>query len=333
MRELALFAGGGGGLLGSELIGFRTRCAVEIDPKAIDTLLRRQADGSLPRFPVWDDVCTFDGRHWKGDIDVVTGGFPCTDISSAGQGGGIVGKNSRLFFEMLRIIEEVRPVLVFAENSPQLRTKGLGAVLTGLARLGYDARWGVLGARDIGANHHRRRMWIVAANTNRGGKRIQSIHAKMARASTITRMAERPTDASIFGEASRDVSRGVEASIPDAQGETVGCASSRHSSNTNGTTLWEQQGRCRWAQREGKTFTRITDWWDIPRFARVDDGGPNRVDFKRAVAEMEDAGMAEKPRDRNARVVMTGNMQVPAVAALAWEILSDGLAGYRAEGE
>ena len=101
LRELALFAGGGGGLLGSELIGFSTRCAVEIDPASIDTLLRRQTDGSLPVFPVWDDVRTFDGRNWKGDIDVVTGGFPCQDISTAGQRKGLTGPRSRLFFEII----------------------------------------------------------------------------------------------------------------------------------------------------------------------------------------------------------------------------------------
>ena len=85
MNELALFAGAGGGILGGRLLGWRTICAVEIDPYARDVLLARQNDGCLPPFPVWDDVRTFDGRPWRGVVDVVSCGFPCQDISSEGK--------------------------------------------------------------------------------------------------------------------------------------------------------------------------------------------------------------------------------------------------------
>jgi DNA (cytosine-5)-methyltransferase 1 len=141
MRELALFAGAGGGLLGSRLLGWSTRCAVEIDPYCRSVLLARQRDGCLDRFPIWDDIRTFDGHPWRGEIDVVSGGFPCQDISSAGRGAGLSGERSGLWSEMLRVIGEIQPTFVFAENSPYLRTRGLGAVLQGLAHLGYDARW------------------------------------------------------------------------------------------------------------------------------------------------------------------------------------------------
>ena len=100
MNELALFAGGGGGILGTKILGWRTVCAVEIDPHARNLLLSRQRDGMLPRFPIWDDVQTFDGRGWEGQIDVVTGGFPCQDISAAGRGAGIEGDQSGLWVEM-----------------------------------------------------------------------------------------------------------------------------------------------------------------------------------------------------------------------------------------
>ncbi len=171
LNELALFAGGAGGMLGTQLLGWRTRCAVEIDPPARNMLLRRQRDGFLPTFPVWDNVLTFDGRPWKGTIDVITGGFPCTNISSAGNGEGITGEDSKLFFAMLRIIEEVRPRFVFAENSPDLRTKGLGVVVEGLTRLGYMGRHGVLGAWHLGANQRRNRIWIAA---HLAGERLPS---------------------------------------------------------------------------------------------------------------------------------------------------------------
>src|SRR3954462_15521300 len=103
MRELALFAGAGGGILGGKLLGWRTVCAVELDPYCRRVLLARQRDGWLPRFPVWDDVRTFDGRRWGGAVDVVSGGFPCTDISAAGRGAGIDGEASGLWREMARI--------------------------------------------------------------------------------------------------------------------------------------------------------------------------------------------------------------------------------------
>jgi len=149
-------------LLGSHILGWRTVCAVDLAPYARSILLARQRDGMLDRFPIWDDVCTFDGRPWRGSVDVVSGGFPCQDISAAGRGLGLAGARSGLWREMLRVVDEVRPRFVFAENSPRLRTLGLGTVLEGLAGLGYDSRWCVLGARHVGAPHWRDRMWILA---------------------------------------------------------------------------------------------------------------------------------------------------------------------------
>jgi len=118
MHELALFAGAGGGILGGRLLGWRTICAVEWDPYAASVLLRRQDDGILEPFPVWDDVRTFDGKPWRGLVDVVSGGFPCQDISVAGGGAGIDGERSGLWSEMARVVGEVRPKFVFVENSP-----------------------------------------------------------------------------------------------------------------------------------------------------------------------------------------------------------------------
>ena len=162
MRELALFAGAGGGILGGKLLGWRTVCAVEVDAYCRSVLLARQRDGVLDRFPIWDDVRTFDGKPWRGAVDVVSGGFPCQDISIAGSGGGLDGERSGLWVEMARIICEVGPRFVFVENSPMLTSRGLGRILGDLARMGFDARWGVLGADAIGAPQHRARIWILA---------------------------------------------------------------------------------------------------------------------------------------------------------------------------
>jgi len=166
MNELALFAGAGGGILGGHLLGWRTVCAVEWEPYPASVLVARQNDGLLPPFPVWDDVQTFDGRPWRGIVDVVSGGFPCQDISAAGRGEGIDGERSGMWREMARVIYEVGPRFVFVENSPMLTSRGLGVVLGDLASMGFDARWGVLGAVHVGAPHLRERIWVRAERRN-----------------------------------------------------------------------------------------------------------------------------------------------------------------------
>jgi DNA (cytosine-5)-methyltransferase 1 len=163
---LALFAGVGGGILGGHLLGWRTVAAVEIEDYPRRVLLQRQADGLLPRFPIWDDICTFDGKPWAGKVDVISGGFPCQDISAAGKGAGLDGERSGLWGEMARVIHEVQPRFVFVENSPMLTSRGLGRVLGDLAKMGFDAKWGVLGADAIGLPHHRERIWVLATNND-----------------------------------------------------------------------------------------------------------------------------------------------------------------------
>ena len=167
---MELFAGAGGGIYGGLLLGHTPVCAVEIVAKNREILLQRQRDGIMPRFPIWDEVRTFDGKPWRGIVDVVSGGFPCTDISAAGKGAGIDGEQSGLWREMARIVREVRPRYVFVENSPMLLTRGLGRVLGDLASLGYDCRWICLSAADCGAPHKRDRIWILA---DAGGGRLR----------------------------------------------------------------------------------------------------------------------------------------------------------------
>ncbi len=171
MNELALFAGIGGGILGSQKHGWQCVCAVEIDPYCRSVLMARQNEGLLLPFPIWDDVCTFDGIPWRRIVDVVSGGFPCQDISSAGKRAGIEGERSGLWSEMHRIVGEVRPRYVFVENVAALLVRGLDRVLADLAALRYDCQWGVLGAADVGAPHQRNRLWLLA--TDAAGKRLE----------------------------------------------------------------------------------------------------------------------------------------------------------------
>jgi DNA (cytosine-5)-methyltransferase 1 len=148
--------------LGGILLGHTCVCAVEIEPYRRGKLLQRQRDGILPRFPIWDDVLTFDGTPWQGKAEVVCGGFPCQDISLAGKGAGIGGTKSGLWKEFARVIGEVRPRYVFIENSPELVNRGLSTILCDLAEMGYNARWCCLDGNSVGLPQSRNRIWILA---------------------------------------------------------------------------------------------------------------------------------------------------------------------------
>ena len=170
MNELALFAGAGGGILGGHLLGWRTVCAVERDAYAAQVLAQRQNDGVLKPFPIWSDVCSFDGKPWRGVVDVISGGFPCQDISCAGKGAGIEGSKSGLWRQMARIVSEVRPRFVFVENSSLLIKRGAALVIGDLAEMGYDSQWCIVSASDCGAPHKRDRFWLVANPISERGR-------------------------------------------------------------------------------------------------------------------------------------------------------------------
>lgn len=160
MNELALFAGAGGGLLASKLLGITTICAVELDWYNRCVLTQRQNDGVLAPFPIWDDVCTFNGRPWRGRIDVVSGGFPCQAYSTAA-----AGKNNAddLWPEMRRIVADVAPRLVFAEN---VSKKAIDGAAEDLESMGYKTKCLELSAKDLGADHIRSRHWLLAHSNN-----------------------------------------------------------------------------------------------------------------------------------------------------------------------
>lgn len=248
MNELALFAGAGGGILGGKLLGWRTVCAVERNAYAAQVLAQRQNDGALEPFPIWSDVCSFDGKPWKVIVDVVSGGFPCQDISVAGKGVGIDGEKSGLWKHMARIIDEVRPRFVFLENSPLLVSRGLVRVLSDLAIMGFDAEWGIMGANDAGLHHNRKRIWIVAYADSYRSQGINTLSSSK----TCYSLASQGTDIErVLGQ----IQRGEANCIPES--------------------------------------------WIL----RASNGVAARVD----------------------RTVAIGNGQVPAVAAMAWRILTNAM--------
>jgi DNA (cytosine-5)-methyltransferase 1 len=169
MNELALCAGIGGSSLAGRVAGWRTVCAVEWDVYCQALLVERQETGDLPPFPIWDDVRTFDGRPWRGVVDIVTGGFPCQPFSAAGKRQG-KSDPRHLWPEIARIIGECCPGWVFLENVPQILSAGHGSVFTqvvgDLASFGYDVAWCSLSAGMVGAPHSRARVWIVGVDSN-----------------------------------------------------------------------------------------------------------------------------------------------------------------------
>jgi DNA (cytosine-5)-methyltransferase 1 len=283
MNELALFAGAGGGILGGHLLGWRTVCAVEWEAYPASVLCARQNDGFLPPFPVWDDVQTFDGKPWRGIVDVVSGGFPCQDISAAGKGAGIDGERSGMWGEMARIICEVQPRYAFVENSPMLTSRGLGRVLGDLASMGFDARWGVLGAADVGANHQRDRIWIVGKTTNAMRWRSQE-----------------QTDQQILeGKRSNQFQFGKSRNTSNVANtrEVRPCGKETEQGMARELRFAECGVDRNWWQREPESVPRTTQ----RNMGGVVDGLASRVDRLKAI----------------------GNGQVPLCAATAWRILND----------
>jgi DNA (cytosine-5)-methyltransferase 1 len=171
MNELALFAGAGGGILGGKLLGWRTVCAVEWEPYPASVLAARQNDKILPPFPIWDDVQTFDGKPWRGIVDVVSGGFPCQAYSTA-----TAGKNTAddLWPEMRRIVADVAPKYIFAENVSRI---AIDQAANDCESMGYKTKAISFSAKDLGADHIRERFWLLAyANDN--GELSGEINAK-----------------------------------------------------------------------------------------------------------------------------------------------------------
>jgi DNA (cytosine-5)-methyltransferase 1 len=334
MRELHLFAGAGGGILGGLLLGHRPVCAVEIDPYCRRVLRARQADGYLPaEMEIHDDVRTFDGGPWRGRVDVVAGGFPCQDISVAGKGAGLAGARSGLWWEMHRIICEVGPSYVFVENVAALTSRGLDAVLGSLADLGFDAEWQMLSAADCGAPHLRKRLWILARMADTDCRRREQRESAIGSFSVADASGADVPDAASGQDLGRE--RGVVAQAeggrqggdaaavvgraddPDADGRRRkgGEASRLRHNQPRG----DAHGLCQAADADGelreeqrqpepsgaaRACIERGGWWQAePALGRVADGMADRVGQLRAL----------------------GNGQVAVVAASAWRILEQRL--------
>ena len=160
LKVLDLFSGIGGFSLGLEAAGMETIAFCEIDP-----FCRKVLNKHWPDVPIYTDVRELTNERLESDglfPDIITGGFPCQDISYAGKGAGIEGKRSGLWTELARIIGEVRPRYAVLENVSALLSRGLERVTGDLAEIGYDCEWHCIPASYVGAPHRRDRIWIIA---------------------------------------------------------------------------------------------------------------------------------------------------------------------------
>lgn len=165
LKILDLFSGIGGFSLGLEATGgFETAAFCEIEEYP-----RKVLNKHWPDVPIYEDVRNVTAERLRSDgigrIDVVTGGFPCQDLSVAGKQAGINGERSGLWGELCRIIGDIRPSYAIVENVTALISgdngRWFGKVLGDLAEIGYDCEWHCISASELGAHHHRDRVWII----------------------------------------------------------------------------------------------------------------------------------------------------------------------------
>lgn len=262
MRELHLFAGIGGGILSGKLLGHRCVGAVEINAYCRQVLKARQREGILESFPIHEDVCTFDGKPWRGKVDVVCGGFPCQPWSTAGKRLGTADPR-HLWPEMARIIAEVRPAYVFAENVSLAAFEQPWRDLRGM---GYRVPPALqLGAVHVGAPHRRLRWWLLAADASSGGlERSSDSHAMHCISSR-----QRASEPFRMG--------GGVAALADACG--AGLAAPEQGGQGRGGPSRGDDEREAVAQR---------GWWTVePRVGRVAHGVPARVDRLKALGNAQ----------------------------------------------
>lgn len=161
LRLLDLFSGiGGFSYAADQLVGgFETVAFVEREP-----FCQKVLNLNWPSVPIYPDVTTFTAE--PGFCDVITAGFPCQDLRSAGKQAGLSGERSGLFYEVIRLAREIQPQFIVFENVANLVSHKDGEtfqeVLFQIARAGFDAEWAVVSARDVGACHLRKRVWIIA---------------------------------------------------------------------------------------------------------------------------------------------------------------------------
>lgn len=291
-RYASLFSGIGGGDLGAQILGWDARVYVEKEEFCQKVLKRRMQEGWIDEAPIWDDVQTFPGTEWRGEVDVLTAGFPCQPFSIAGnQKAGEDERN--LWPATKKQIRDIRPRIAFLENVPNLVRGGhgyYGRVLGDLSEIGYNAIWDIISASASCAPHRRERLWVLAWDSDADRTRLRRI-AQFHRQSVGGERLQRGGYTDGFCDEVADVERtGLEGHRSD--GDAGGASGTRGAGDRH--TGPEGSGR-----GDEKRQSRA-QWFPEPDVGRLADGIPDRVDRLRAL----------------------GNAQVPQQMALAFALLS-----------
>jgi DNA (cytosine-5)-methyltransferase 1 len=322
MKALSLFSGIGGLDLAAEAAGIRTVAFCERDPYC-----RRVLANHWPEVLCFDDVTTLTGEQVLrqcGQIDLIHGGFPCQDVSIAGRRAGLAGARSGLWGQFARLIRELQPRWVMAENVPGLLSVdsggGFGTVLRDLAALGYDAAWGVWGACDVGAPHRRERVFVVGYAGGAGREERDAA----ALAGTQRHAAGEHTGGRAVADADRqhgdDAGRGAGAIRGEQPAPPPICGCMAHPESQRERPGQGAAGPGRWGRRSGDgngaRATRAAE----PGVGRDADGLPARLDGRWPTGRGTAQHDREPPRtaagvpQRAARLKALGNAVVPAQA-------------------
>lgn len=311
MRELSLFTGAGGGLLGTKLLGWEHIGYVEWNEYCQQVIAARIRDGYLPIAPIFTDVREFvqsgAAEQYRGIAQVVSAGFPCQPFSIAGKQAGADDERN-MWPATADVIRIVQPQSVLLENVPGLISAGyLGVVIGDLAEMGYVGRWGVIGAADCGAPHKRDRLWIVAHANNGPGcaeqKQQQNSGAKVFRGGREARFSHM------------------------AYSESKGCATGRVGSVAQGDRevfdmLSANSGD---DMADPNSIGSQRSWWafDPGSPAPSDDREVNRAFYEsRWGVESQLGRVANGVANRVERLRAIGNGQSSPVVRRAWECLA-----------
>ena len=262
-KHLDLFSGIGGFALAARWAGIETIGFCEIDKYAQKVL-----EKNFPGVPIYEDVTKLDGSEFK-DIFLITGGFPCQDISIAGKGAGIEGERSGLWSELFRIIGEVGPKYALIENVPALTFRGGTRVIGDLAEIGYDTEWQIVGADDVGAPHRRKRIWIVAYPQSKGSRRAGKSRISESEQSGVDNHKE-GNRSEIWGNSTGCGEQDAEDVAYSQSKRVEGC-------RTGGEQESHTHGQAGLPLCEGER-SRAANWLPEPSVGRVVNGLPNRVD-------------------------------------------------------
>lgn len=300
MLELSLFSGGGGGIYASKLLGHRIVGYVESNEYCQKVIRQRIDDGIFDEGPIFDDIETFNSqgyaKSYQGMVDLISGGFPCQDISCAGGGKGIFGNQSSLWFDMAATVSNIRPRFVFIENSPALLVRGFESVINNLSEMGYNAAWCIISAADLGAPHLRKRLWILGYSSGERWKARRKNYGKHDRSKPCS---DGEHTFSVADTDSNERKTGHQQRIRwNEQGQTLIDKGSLDVSDTGCALLEIGKTKKKHPTFERKNITG--QWWTVePRLGRVVNGLADRVK----------------------RIEALGNGQVPVVAAYSFVYL------------